>query len=409
MTSTLAPATASTANNPFVVESPEKLTPKEIVDLFVSKYTQIESVRQRKHTLIWGTRGSGKSMMLRFLEPRCQILVAGDWAQFLEGDTPSLAIYCPCKEGQFNKTELLLLDANSSQILSEHLLNLSIGDRIANCCRTQFAPDAFTKPARDEFAKTVSGLFDRTSIRASLREASGRATKEEYPFLWLEELFASEMGKISRFLRSNSLHGQQGAYDGATSGYHDFLLPMVRAVQQLFGQPRLSLYLLIDDADKLTRDQQKIINTWIANRDHHVLCIKVAQRDEYRTFHTTAGSLIEQPHDYSVIDVDELYTNSKTDYFDKVRLIADRRLSLATLPTQSITEFLPADPNEQQLLEQMKEETAKEWEDSGKPGSKSDFVDRYAMARLFQHLGRTKKRKNYAGFESCSFVQWCGA
>jgi hypothetical protein len=401
MTPTLSPAADGVANNPFVVESPEKLASQQIVDLFVSQYTQIDSVRQRKHTLIWGTRGSGKSMMLRYLEPRCQSIVAGDAGKFLEGETPSLAIYCPCKEGQFNKTELLLLDANSSQILSEHLLNLSIGDRIANCCRTQFPPDFFTKAARDEFAKTVPGLFDRTSIRASLREASERVSKSEAPFQWLEELFASEIGKISKFLRSNSLHGLPGAYDGATSGYHDFLLPLVRAVQRLFGRPKLSLYLLIDDADKLPRNQQSIINTWIANRDQQVLCIKVcAQRDEYRTFHTTSGSLIEQPHDYSEIDVDELYTNSKSDYFDKVKLIAERRLGLAALPTQSITEFLPADPGEQELLEQMKVITAKEWEEVGQPGTKSDFVDRYATARLFQHLSRTKKRKSYAGFHN---------
>src|SRR5688572_20392545 len=104
MTSTLPTTTDGTANNPFVVESPEKLAAKQIVDLFVRQYTQIESVRQRKHTLIWGTRGSGKSMMLRYLEPRCQSIVVGDGSKFLEGEMPSLAIYCPCKEGQFNKT-----------------------------------------------------------------------------------------------------------------------------------------------------------------------------------------------------------------------------------------------------------------------------------------------------------------
>jgi hypothetical protein len=125
-----------------------------------------------------------------------------------------------------------------------------------------------------------------------------------------------------------------------------------------------------------------------------------AQRDEYRTFHTTSGSLIERPHDYSEIDVDELYTNSKSDYFDKVKLIAERRLKLSAMPTQSITEFLPADPGEQRLLEELKVATAKEWEEQGKPGTKSDFVDRYATARLFQHLSQTKKRKSYAGFHN---------
>lgn len=387
--------------NPFVVESPEKLTPQQIIDLFVSKHTHVESVRQRKHTLIWGTRGSGKSMMLRYLEPRCQALVAGDVAKMFDSDSPSLAIYCPCKEGQFNKTELQLLDPNSAMILSEHLLNLAIADRVAHCCRTQFPSDFFRACGPSTFARSVSMLFDGASIRSSLREASGKVSLDESPFAWLEAVFASENIKISKFLRLNSIHGQQGTYEGATSGYHDFLLPLMKAVQQLFDKPEMSLYLLIDDADKLTRSQQSIINTWIANRDQQAICVKVsAQRDEYRTFHTVSGSLIEQPHDYSEIDVDELYTNSKSDYFDKVMLIADRRLKLAKLPATSILEFLPVDAAELELLNKIKKETELEWSAEGNPGDRSDYVDRYATARLFQHLSRSKRRKSYAGFQN---------
>src|SRR6266700_5976840 len=94
--------------NPFVVDSPERLTPRRLVQLFVEEYTQIGTMKQRKHTFIWGSRGSGKSMMLRYLEPECQTLVHGDPAKFLS-EEPYIAVYCPCKEGQFNKTELSLL------------------------------------------------------------------------------------------------------------------------------------------------------------------------------------------------------------------------------------------------------------------------------------------------------------
>src|SRR4051812_9594253 len=91
------------SGNPFVVESPEKLSPEQIVNLFVKEFTRLETVKQRRHTLIWGSRGSGKSMMLRYLEPQCQAIAENSYDAVFNRDDPFLAVYCPCKEGYFNK------------------------------------------------------------------------------------------------------------------------------------------------------------------------------------------------------------------------------------------------------------------------------------------------------------------
>jgi len=139
----------------------------------------------------------------------------------------------------------------------------------------------------------------------------------------------------------------------------------------------------------------------MANRDHSAVCFKVsAQREAFKTFRTRDGFLIEQPHDYSEVRVDELYTQSKTDYSKKVKLIAEKRLTLSVVPTKQIEKFLPVDPREAQLLAQFKDEAAAEWETVGEPGRQSDFVYRYATARLFQHLRATHQRKSYAGFDN---------
>src|SRR5688572_10717428 len=129
-------------DNPFVVESPEKLEPHEIVELFVPQFTEIETIKQRKHTFIWGARGSGKSMMLRYLEPRCQI-ITHNGTEFLQQRTSFLAIYCPCKEGNFNKSEFQLLDKYSKLIVSEHLINMNIAERTIECLRTQIPTSFF--------------------------------------------------------------------------------------------------------------------------------------------------------------------------------------------------------------------------------------------------------------------------
>ncbi|WP_165233529.1 ORC-CDC6 family AAA ATPase [Aquisphaera insulae] len=390
----------SLSGNPFVVESPEKLSPEQTVSLFVKDYTRLETVRQRRHTFVWGSRGSGKSMMLRFLEPQCQAIAEGSHDAVFRQRDAFLAVYCPCKEGHFNKSELEHIDEDSSAVLSEHLLNISIAYNVIFCLNEQFPAEYFELAECSKLAMSVSRLFDPASIAGSAKEAKELADVKSEPFTWLEQLLSAEIRKISSFLRERCLKGSRANYKGATSGYHDFLLPFLKIVGGLRRLGKASIYVLIDDADRLTKHQQSIVNNWIANRDQATLCVKVsAQRESYKTFFTPRGGLIEQPHDFSEVDVEELYTTKKTDYYKKIALISQRRLILSDVPTKEIEKFLPASESEEKLFEQVREETAKEWE-TRKRQDKSDYVYRYAKARLFQKLKARKIDKSYAGFQN---------
>ena len=394
------------AANPFVVESPEKLLPSQIVELFVSDFTDIETIRQRKHTFVWGSRGSGKSMMFRILEPQCQAILHGDLKKAFDQTEPFLGIYFPCKEGQLNKTELDRLDETARMIVGEHLINLTVGERIVKCLQDQFPDDLLEKKQLVVFARAVAQLFDTISISSSIRAVNDQYKVTDDPLPWLRHLLRLENRKVNTFLRRNCISVEETPYDGTTSGYHDFVLPMMELLKGFSSLSSVSIYLLVDDGDRLTRDQQRVLNTWIANRDQSTLCIKVsAQRDRYNTFQTSRGGLLEQPHDYSDVNVEELYTRSKSDYAKKVRLIATKRLRLSAVPQLEIEKFLPANIREKERLEQLKEETAKEWNDISEktekePGRRQDYVYRYATARLFQELGRKKQRKSYAGFQN---------
>lgn len=396
---------APESRNPFQVESPEKLSAAQVVSLFIGQYTKIETIKQRKHTFIWGSRGSGKSMMLRYLEPHCQALAYdGGLDVFLAQSSPFLAVYCPCKEGQINRTELELLPEDSRLIISEHMLNLTVATRLVECLRGQLPSDFFTPDEPPRFVRRVLRLFDMASIASSAEQARLTSDIDEDPFGWLQEVFDIELRKVSAYLRRCALSTTPPPYEGATSGYHDFLLPLFRSVQGLHRLTNIPTYILLDDTDRLTALQQRIVNTWVANRDHAIFCIKIcAQREDQHTFTTRDGGMIENVHDFSSIDVDAIYTRNKSEYSHKVRLIAEKRLEIAGLQTRSIEEFLPSDPTESRLLETIKKETAKEWdvlESGNRPGRKSDYVTRYAIPRLFQYLNRTKKRKSYAGFHN---------
>ena len=410
-------------SNPFAVESPEKLDPQHLVSFFIEKYTKIETIKQRKNTFLWGARGSGKSMLFRYLEPKCQAIANGSFDGFLQSSQPFIALYCPCKEGHFNKTDIRLLDKQPARILTEHLFNMHIAIRLVECLDNQIPSDYLGEKETLNFAKAFLQLFDRASIASSLRDINEVSSLEENPLKWIRKLCETENRKVAAFLRNNALPGRQASYEGATSGYHDFLLPLMQTIGGELRKLRsIPIYILLDDANRLTQDQQIIINTWVANRDHESLCLKIAAEfSGYKTFkkmddlfgsieegdddlHIERGGFIEAPHDYSEVNIDELYTNSKSDYVEKVRLITSRRLELAGI-SEAVESFLPEDPSEIRLLKEMKAKTADEWEDITKkqgypPQDKSDYIYRYATARLHQHLDGHKRRKSYAGFHN---------
>lgn len=393
--------TPDALRNPFAVKSPEELTREQIVRLFVPQYTKLEQIKERKHTFIWGSRGSGKSMMLRYLEPQCKAIVHGSLDNFLANPNSFIGVYCPCKEGQLNKTELDLLPPYPQLVVTEHLLNLSIAELVLRCLNEQFPSEYFSVDDSKRFTKDVLALFDRASVAASAAQADEGADRQARPLLWLDGLFRAELARVSRYLRELALSPVPAQYDAATTGYHDFLLPFVRATRALLQHRSVPIFILLDDADHLRPLQQRIVNTWMANRDQRDMCLKVsARRDGYAAFTTRDGVDIEEPHDYSTVDVDELYTVSKSDYARKVHLVADRRLELSGVPTRDIEAFLPSDPVQDALLAEVKQSTAAEWETAGRPGRQADFVARYAVARLFQRLRQTKQRRNYAGFEN---------
>jgi len=389
------------SENPFAVHSPDALNrvPAEtIVDLFIKDHTQLDNVEERKHTFIWGPRGSGKSFMLRYLEPKCRFFEYDSPDEYFNREQAFLGVYTPCKKGEIDKTELEILDERSSQIISEHLLNLTVAEETLSTLDAQFPPNYFDNDDLVEFSKRIVGFFDSGSISSSKKFASDMYDQNQQPLSWLEALFTSEKRNISNYLKRRVLD-PDAEYTGTTSGYHDFMLPLMSSVQDLLGRQDVPIYVFLDDAFHLFEAQQEVINTWIANRDQSTLCVKISSsRDRYETFETIGPGMIELTHDYTEIDFEELYTDEHKNYSKKVKDIAEKRLELSNIPTNDIDEFLPEWEFEKEELEKIREELEREYIEKGEPGRKSDYISRYARARLFQKLADGKTEKYYSGF-----------
>ena len=93
-------------DNPFAVQTPEDMLADDVVDLFVDVFADFHHVRNAGNSFLNGPRGSGKSMMFRYLEPDCQKLALNLEVQKL----PFFGVYVPIKNTDLKLTELQRLE-----------------------------------------------------------------------------------------------------------------------------------------------------------------------------------------------------------------------------------------------------------------------------------------------------------
>src|SRR5580700_1788537 len=105
--------------NPFAVQTPEDIPAKDVISLFVDVFGDFYHIPNPGHTFLNGPRGSGKSMMFRFLEPDCQQMKHGTTLRKL----PFFAVYVPIKNTEITLTEFRRLEnSRSDLVLGEHFL-----------------------------------------------------------------------------------------------------------------------------------------------------------------------------------------------------------------------------------------------------------------------------------------------
>src|SRR5690606_15795901 len=111
--------------NPFEVNTPEGISAEDAHELFVDVFTDFYQVNKIGHAFLNGPRGSGKSMMFRYMMPDCQKI--SKKCKLNEIDYFSL--YVPFKLTDINYSELERLRKNSNTFINEHLLTTFVASK----------------------------------------------------------------------------------------------------------------------------------------------------------------------------------------------------------------------------------------------------------------------------------------
>lgn len=390
------------AQNPFAVQTPEDLDAQEVVDLFVPDFSDFHKIPLGGHAFLNGSRGSGKSMIFRFLEPDCQSIEKKKPVKEL----PFYSVYVPIKNTELKLTELVRLEKkHASFILNEHFMTTYIGAKIfASLLKAPLEHDntEHAKALFDLYENFFRKLLKQAGWLENLPALTGRNGLPKCLTTMMEVMDNAYVEVIS-YLRRLSFSDQILPYSGALFGYHDFLVPLMKQLKNLPFMPDGPLFLLIDDADNLSSTQTMILNSWVSYRTSADISLKLSTQLTYKTYMTMSGQRIDSPHDYSEVNISEIYTSQKEQYRDRVNKIIEKRFKkygIDSTPQNFFPQYLKQEEKIQRIANKLKEDWKKK--KTGKGNRPGDDALRYARPIYMTSLEGTKKtgsKYKYAGFD----------
>jgi len=395
-------------DNPFWVQTPEKISAHDAQNLFVDIFSEFPQVESPSHSFIVGPRGSGKSMMFRMMRPDCLMLRH----KIALRDLPYLGIYVPIKSTRITATDMERLEEHPGRyVFNEHLLCIYIA--VATFQELENATKD-VRHAGDKESLTVwtKESFCQRLIYCGVEDAKAeqvlRETWADPPELFrklalhLDNVYWSQADILLRNLAMNP--ERLGQYEGPLLSYHGFLFPILESLSQLPLFPSKPIYLLIDDADNLNRAQTEVLNSWIATRTTHGVCLKLSDQMGYKTKQTFGGKRIQSPHDYNEVDISVLYTTQRDRYMERIERIVQLRLKLAGIHAEP-RDFFPEDAEQAKVLARIADEIRTKWEAGDGVGNRSrDDVTRYTRPELIRRLEGNRSTYSYAGFEQLAHI-----
>jgi len=200
--------------DPFIVHTPEQLTPEAIAANFVDMYTDFPKLKEPTNMFIHGPRGSGKSIMLRSLESKVQRLLSPDHRSHLD----FFAVHVPLKNDMFGNPEYRRLTGWKSTTVGEHLLSVHVMYYLCHALAEEEI--ALT----EELASRFKLLWEDCGGKEQLSRLSDAGS-----FADLADFCDRETTRVRQYYVRLPDEGELDIYSGALTSFSDFLLPFCKS------------------------------------------------------------------------------------------------------------------------------------------------------------------------------------
>lgn len=379
----------NTVKNPFEYEGANNLQPEDIIDFYIEDYNYSRFIQSTRNVFLIGERGAGKTMTLLYNSFRIQYKKAHK--EGVKPDFSKIGIHIPCNTPLFHKKEYLLLENDfKKSLICEHYLVLTIVYSIADTLSEiqEIKDSAMDLDLFEEIEYTLGvDLIHTTDFFTSLKR-----------FAYKEIVETNK--KVNK--------AQSDAFYEEALSFSSIVIPFLNAIKQVPLLSKTHFLLMIDDAHDMNDYQIRIVNSWIAYRDHSYFSFKIAtaKYNKPRLITSTGGSILEG-HDFITIDMEKSFQNEKSDFYKMAKDIIKRRLVNIGLVDVDVENFFPVNKKFEKDIMVCKEKAltvAKSKYPSGPPEKWTEYVYKYHRAIYFKDRPAKANIPPYSGFETITDI-----
>ena len=381
------PRDLSMTSNPFQFGAANDLTPDEVLEYYIEDFNYSRFIQSKRNVFVLGERGSGKTMTLLYHA------LATQRRKAKQNDVPysldRIGIYIPCNTPLTHRTEHELLDNFKASVLSEHFLVLAIVHQLAK--------------ALDDDSDVI-GDVETALLGDDLGNTLGRSLPEGGSLFKRVLAFTAHEIRETQHVMNRA---DSNAFYNQALSFSTFVMPLFEVLQRIQALSGSHFLLMVDDAHDLNEHQIRVLNSWIAYRDHSLFSFKVATAKVNRpTFVTATGGSILEGHDFTVVDMEKPFQNEQSDFGQLAKRIVSRRLERIGC-NKNPHEFFPLHRSVEKDLEKSKKkarEEALEKYPAGTTKQVSDYVYKYHRAIYFRNRATKANLPVYSGFKMIVYL-----
>jgi hypothetical protein len=391
----------SELQNPFDSAAANNLDFEDIPQLFVGEYTPLDSIKRPFDALIEGQRGTGKTMVLKYLAFETQAKV---WSNANKSVTTELqkrenfiGIYSRLDQGVFDRSDLDFVDQEAFRLrLFEHRLVLFL---LSHILRTASAINRYVQIASGAFGQ----FRDRFAIL--LREPRIRDCSNWDEFNdFAQNTIDMQVTQEDLFLGSMSAGVTPLEPFNAWLTLSSQLIPVLELAQKVFAI-KAPFFFLLDDFDVLRPSQQGLVFAAASARRLDVVAFKYGVMSMgKKTDMSGSGRTYREGDDYLKVSLDFWSSGGlQNDYRKAVEKLTAKRLEQRGWPEKQFGSMLGEWARGRELRGETKEIMKKEWKQlppGRRPKTFENYWTKYGNARFFQLLAERKIHHTYAGYDT---------